>query len=500
MGILISEVVHSIPTTDDIPVKQPYRKLPLPQFEEVKAHIEELLQKGIIQHSNSPYASPIVLVRKKNGDLRLCVDYRLLNAKTKKDAYPLPRIDETFDALQGASYFSSLDLAAGYNHVAVAPEDREKTAFVTPMGHYEYRRMPFGLTNAPATFQRLMHKCLGDQLFQILLIFLDDLLIYSSSFEEMLDRLEVVLLRLRAFGLKLNPSKCYFLRRKLTYLGHQVSELGLTADPDKCSAVENWAPPQTLKQLPQFLGFVGYYRKFVPKFSLVARPLYELVGLAANKTKEKFRSLWTEECDHAFQELKGKLVTPPVLGFADFDLPFILETDASLQGLGAVLSQEQDGERKVLAYASRSLRPHEKNVKNYSSLRLELLALKWAVTEKFRDYLSFGHFYAYTDNNPLTYFETVKIGAVEQAWMAQLASFQFKLIYKCGKSNIPADVLSRRALPETTISKYGVEEQLYEITESPDRYFKLLHSSILPEEVQVAATQAVLRTDSPLQE
>ena len=490
------EVVHTIPTVDDIPVKQPYRKLPLPQFEEVKQHIEELLQKGIIQHSTSPYASPIVLVRKKNGDLRLCVDYRLLNAKTKKDAYPLPRIDETFDALHGASYFTSLDLAAGYNQVAVAPEDREKTAFVTPMGHYEYLRMPFGLSNAPATFQRLMHKCLGDQLFQILLIFLDDLLIYASSFEEMLDRLETVLLRLRAFGLKLNPRKCSFLRRKLTYLGHEISEDGIQADREKCRVIEEWETPKSLKELRRFLGFVGYYRKFVPKFSLVAKELYELVGTAANKTPEAFRKMWTHACETAFQDLKERLITPPILGFADFSLPFILETDASLRGLGAVLSQEQDGEKKVLAYASRSLRPHEKNVKNYSSLRLELLALKWAVTEKFRDYLSFSHFYAYTDNNPLTYFSRVKIGAVEQAWMAQLASFRFHLVYKCGKSNVPADVLSRIALPETTVDKHGEEEQLFEITESPDRYLKFFNSTVIPVELHLAATQAVLRQKS----
>jgi hypothetical protein len=318
-------VVHDIPVSDDIPVKQPYRKLPFSQFEEVKEHIEELLRKGIIRESTSPYASPIVLVRKKDNSLRMCVDYRLLNKKTKKDAYPLPRIDETFDALRGASYFTSLDLASGYNQIAVADMDKEKTAFVTPCGHYEYNRMPFGLSNAPATFQRLMHKCLGDQLYQILLIFLDDLLIYSGTFSEMLSRLELVFTRLRAFGLKLNPKKCHFIKRQLTYLGHEISEEGIVTDPSKTEAISGWPVPNSLKTLRQFLGFVGYYRKFVPRFSLIARPLYDLVSKTMkDKRKEYFQACWSEDCQLAFDELKVRLMSPPILGFANYKLPFIL--------------------------------------------------------------------------------------------------------------------------------------------------------------------------------
>ena len=444
-------VKHKIFTTDDIPVNQPFRRIPPGQYQEAKEHIQKLLSQGIIRESHSPYSSPIVLVRKKNGSLRMCVDYRKLNAKTVRDAYPLPRIEESFDALQGASWFSTLDLASGFNQIGVTEEDKAKTAFITPFGLFEYNRMPFGLCNAPACFARLMQACLNEQIFQILLVYLDDILIFSKTFEEHLERLEMVLKRLREHGLKLKLEKCTFLRRRVTYLGHEVSGGGIAPDPQKIAVVQEWPVPQTVKELRTFLGFASYYRRFIESFAKIAGPLHQLVNNSLHELKVNkrllcpFKEKWNQECQEAFDILREKLTTAPVLGYADYTKPFIVETDASHDGLGAVLSQEQDGRRRVIAYASRRLRPPEKNMQNYSSRKLELLALKWAVTEKFRSYLLGTEFVVYTDNNPLSHLQSAKLGAVEQRWAAELALFNFKMKYRPGRVNGKADALSRVA-------------------------------------------------------
>ena len=442
-------VKHKIFTTDNIPVNQPFRRIPPSQYQEAKEHIQKLLEQGIIRESHSPYSSPIVLVQKKNGSLRMCVDYRRLNAKTVKDAYPLPRIQESFDALQGASWFSTLDLASGFNQVAVEEEDKAKTAFITPFGLFEYNRMPFGLCNAPASFARLMQACLNEQIFQILLVYLDDILIYSQTFEEHLNRLEMVLARLQKHGLKLKLEKCNFLKRKVTYLGHEVSGDGISPEPQKVAAVKEWPVPTTVKELRTFLGFASYHRRFIDSFAKIAGPLHQLVNESLHELKtikklsKPFTAKWNIECQQAFDTLRKKLTTAPVLGYADYTKPFIVETDASHDGLGAVLSQEQDGKRRVIAYASRRLRPPEKNMQNYSSRKLELLALKWAVTEKFRSYLLGSEFMIYTDNNPLSHLQTAKLGAVEQRWAAELALFNFTIKYRPGRTNGNADALSR---------------------------------------------------------
>ena len=339
-------VKHKIFTTDDIPVNQPFRRIPPGQYQEAKEHIQKLLSQGIIRESHSPYSSPIVLVRKKNGSLRMCVDYRKLNAKTVKDAYPLPRIEESFDALQGASWFSTLDLASGFNQIGVTEEDKAKTAFITPFGLFEYNRMPFGLCNAPACFARLMQACLNEQIFQILLVYLDDILIFSKTFEEHLERLEMVLKRLREHGLKLKLEKCTFLRRRVTYLGHEVSGAGIAPDPQKIAVVQEWPVPQTVKELRTFLGFASYYRRFIESFAKIAGPLHQLVNNSLHELKVNrkllcpFKEKWSQECQEAFDIPREKLTTAPVLGYADYTKPFIVETDASHDGLGAVLSQE----------------------------------------------------------------------------------------------------------------------------------------------------------------
>ena len=388
-----------------------------------------------------------MLVRKKCGALRICSDFRLLNLKTIKDAYPLPRIEETLDSLHGAVWFSCMDLSSGYHQVAMAEEDKEKTAICTPFGLFEHNRMAFGLCNAPATFQRLMQNCFQKDLLQnCLLVYLDDLICYSKTFEDHLVRLEKVFNRIRECGLKLNPLKCQFLKQEVKYLGHVISQGGVATDPDKTRAIRDWETPTCAKQLSSFLGLGGYYRRFVKDFSKIAKPLHALCAGPKDKKKSMpFGETWTDACQDAFEELKLRLITAPVLGYADFTKPFILETDASFAGLGAILSQEQDGVRKVLAYASRGLRPPERNMSNYSSMKLELLALKWAVTEKFKDFLYGTKCTVYTDNNPLSYLlSTAKLGAMEQRWVAQLAPYNLTIKYKAGKLNQAADALSRK--------------------------------------------------------
>jgi len=442
-----SGVTHKIKLTDDIPFKERHRRIPPNMVEEVRSHIREMLDLGVIRRSESPYASGVVLVRKKNGELRFCVDLRKLNTKTVKDAYALPRIEETLDTLKGACWFSVLDLKSSYWQVEIAEEDKHKTAFtVGPLGFFECNRMPFGLTNAPATFQRLMEHCMGDLYLTYCLIYLDDIIVYSKTYEEHLERLEAVFGRLKEAGLKLKASKCKLFQHSIKYLGHVVSEQGVSTDPDKLEAVKAWPIPTNVKQVQRFLGFVGYYRRFIKEFSKIARPLHELTrghsgGPQKKKRKSPVRFHWGPDEQAAFDLLVERCVSSDVLAFADYSKPFIVHTDASSEGLGAVLYQQEGGRERVIAYASRSLSASEKN---YPAHKLEFLALKWAVTEKFHDYLYGGNFVVQTDNNPLTYvLSTAKLDATGHRWVAQLADYNFSIEYRSGKKNIDADSLSR---------------------------------------------------------
>ena len=470
-------VPHKIIFHDDKPVREPHRRIPPHLWDEVNEYIQKSLQQGIIKPSSSPYASAVVLVRKKDGKLRLCVDYRSINRKTHRDAYPLPRIDEALDALNGAKYFCSLDLAHGFHQVPVAEEDQEKTAFrVGTGGLYQYARMPFGLCNAPATFMRLMDLAFGDQNFQSVLIYMDDILVFGSTFDETLQRLDMVLTRLGEFNLKVKPEKCNLFQKKLRYLGHLISEEGTAPDPEKIRAIVDWKRPTNETELRGFLGLTGYYRKFVPGYSKIAAPLHRILPPTGKKSRKKKKvptalkvnvgKDWNEDCTEAFQTLKDRLTSAPILGYPNFRLPFVLEIDASYLGLGAVLSQETPDGRKVIAYASRSLKRHERNMQNYSSMKLELLALRWAVTEKFRDLLIGAEFTVYTDNNPLSYLQTTaKLGALESRWLADLALFNYNIKYKPGRMNTNADALSRK-------TEHGPEVNRLEqiVIDAPDLY------------------------------
>ncbi|MCW4250032.1 MAG: RNase H-like domain-containing protein [Candidatus Thiodiazotropha endolucinida] len=455
-------VKHKINLTDNVPFKDPYRRIPPALYEEVRQHLKEMIEADAIRPSSSPYSSNVVLVRKKDGSLRFCIDFRKLNSRTIKDAYTLPRIDDTIDTLLGAKFFSKLDLRSGYWQVEIDEADKYKTAFtVGNLGFFECNRMAFGLTNAPATFQRLMERCMGEMNLKECLIFLDDILIFSETFEEHISRLEAVFSRLNHHGLKLKASKCEFFKSSVRYLGHVVSEKGVETDPDKIESLISWPQPNNVKELRSFLGFTGYYRRFIKDYARIVKPLNDLlIGHPTNKIsdqskkKKKKKSIapwqWGNAQQLAFNSLKDKLSSPPVLAYADFTKPFILHTDASCEGLGAVLYQEHDGIEKVIAYASRGLRNSEKL---YPAHKLEFLCLKWAVTDKFHDYLYGNTFTVCTDNNPLTYVLTsAKLDATGHRWLASLGSYDFQLKYKSGKSNGDADGLSRR--PQQTVQLF----------------------------------------------
>jgi transposase InsO family protein len=445
-------VRHKIELTDKTPFKQRHRRVPPAMYDEVKDHLQQLLASSVIRKSHSPWASNVVLARRKDGRLRMCIDFRQLNNITIKDSYALPRVDEILDCLGGSKYFTVLDMKSGYYQVELDENHKQYTAFtVGPLGFYEYERMPFGLSNAPATYQRLMEECLGDLHLKICVIFLDDLIIFSNTFEEHLERLEQVFKRLEESGLKLAPQKCKFFKEKVTYVGHVVSKEGVEADPGKIEKVQNWPTPSNPEEVRQFLGFAGYYRKFVKGFSQIARPLIDLMPAPDLCTRLKHRKRTTQKSVHtwqwlpehqkAFEALKEKLLSPPVLGYTDYSLPFELHTDASQRGLGAVLYQVQDGQKRVISYASRGLNKAERN---YSAHRLEFLALKWAVTDKFSDYLYGQRFSVFTDNNPLTYVLTsAKLDATGHRWLSALSAYDFDISYRPGKSNSDADALSR---------------------------------------------------------
>lgn len=434
-------VTHQIPTGAAPPIRERYRPIPPKLYTELRALLQGMLDSGVVKESASPWAAPVVLAKKKDGSWRFCVDYRKLNAVTHKDSFPLPRIEESLTSLSKSEWYSTLDLASGYWQVEVAPEDQEKTAFATPFGLYQFERMPFGLCNAPATFQRLMQRCLGAQVYDYLLIYLDDVIVYSTDFHAHLKHLEQVFARLQEHGLKLQPRKCRLFQRNVAYLGHIVSKHGVATDPDKTAVVRDWAVPSTVKQVRSFLGFAGYYRRFIPAFAKIAAPLHQLLQGQASRPSARIQ--WTNNCQVAFDHLKQALLSAPILAYADFQLPFRVYTDASLDGLGAVLAQVQEGRERVIAYASRSLHASERNDQNYSSFKLELLALKWAVTEKFKDFLWGAQFTVFTDNNPLVHLETAVLGATEQRWVAQLANFSYEIRYRPGTANRNADVLSR---------------------------------------------------------
>ena len=431
-------VTHLIDTGQHKPIKQQVRRIPFALRKKVEELMEEMLSQEVIEPSGSPWASPIVLVQKKDGNVRFCVDYRKLNQITKLDEFPLPRIDDTLGLLTGSRYFSTIDLASGYWQVAMHPDSKEKTAFTTFAGLYQFRKMPFGLVNAPATFQRLMEMVLSGLARRVCVVYLDDVLVFGRTMAEHNANLTQVMGRLRRAGLRLKPKKCRFALTEVEYLGHVVSAQGIRTDPKKVAAVEQFPIPQDVKTLRSFLGLASYYRKFVPGFDKVSGPLHAL-------TKKDVPFLWTPSCQKAFSELKALLTNSSLLVFPDFTKPFVLETDASGAGLGAVLAQTQeDGSTRPIAYASRSLQPHEKK---YGITELEGLGVVWAV-KHFRPYL-YGHSCeVYTDHSALTsLLNTPQPSGKLARWGMAIQELDLKIKHRSGRSNSNADALSRAPLP-----------------------------------------------------
>ena len=348
-----AEHVIELKDPDTTPFKERFRRIPPPQVDEVRGHLKLMLDAGVIQPSNSPWCNAVVLVRKKDGSLRFCIDFRRLNSLTKKDSHPLPRICETLDSFIGAAYFSTFDLTYGFWQVPMAEESKQFTAFTLgSMGLFECDRMPFGLCNAPATFQRLMQNCLGELNLTYCLIYLDDVIVYSKTPEEHLQRMRVVFDCLCEHGLKLKPTKCDLFRTELIYLAPHVSEDGVKPSKKDVASIIACSPPKTYTNIRSFTGVIGHYRHFIKGFAHKAAPLYDLIS-GDNKDKKSEPVELSPEALEAFNILKEKCVKALVLSFSDFKKPFLLETDTSGKGLGAVLSQKQeDGRYHLVAYAS----------------------------------------------------------------------------------------------------------------------------------------------------
>jgi hypothetical protein len=430
---------HSIPLVPGAqPVAiRPYRYSPALKTE-IETQVNEMLQSGFIRPSTSAFSSPVLLVRKKDGSWRFCVDYRQLNALTVKGKFPIPVIDELLDELFGASWFSCLDLRAGFNQIRLAPGEEHKTAFQTHWGHFEFTVMSFGLTGAPNSFQGAMNTTLRPLLRKCVLVFFDDILIYSKTYEEHLHHLEQVLSLLAQDQWLVKLSKCKFAQQSLAYLGHVVSAQGVSTDPSKIADIQAWPVPQDIKQLRSFLGLAGYYRKFVKHYAVIARPLTDLL-------KKGVLFVWTSTHTVAFNTLKDALITAPVLALPDFSKPFQLQTDASDMGVGAVLLQ--DGH--PLAYISKSLGPRARGLSTYEK---EYLAILIAV-DKWRSYLQHGEFTIFTDQRSLMHITDQRLQTPWQMKLyTKLIGLQFQVIYKPGTSNLAADALSRHPAPITQVN------------------------------------------------
>lgn len=428
-------VKHEINTGDNKPIKLPPRRLPLAKRLEAQNIIENMKNDGVIEYSNSPWCSPVVLVKKKDGSLRFCVDYRSLNSVTEKDSYPLPRIDDTFDALSGSVLFSTLDLKSGYWQVEMNRNSKHKTAFSIGNGLWQFNVMPFGLCNAPATFERLMESVLRGLNWETCLVYLDDVIIFGRTFDEHKNRLEEVFKRFRNANLKLAPKKCQLFQNKVRYLGHIVTKNGVAADPDKVDKIKSWPIPKNKDQLRSFLGLCTYYRKFVKNFAETASCLHKLAS-------EKCRnwSLGEKELE-AFEKLKYYLSNTAVLSFPLPNKQFILDTDASNNGIGAVLSQNINGAEQVISYYSRKFSKPELN---YCVTRKELLAIVDAV-KHFHKYLYGSKFLIRTDHAALKWLLNFKNPEGQIArWIERLQTYDFEIQHRPGRNHLNADALSRR--------------------------------------------------------
>lgn len=429
-----SLIQHKVHLRDDAAPRRKFYRVPERLVPQLKNEVQFMLELGIIEPSVSEWCSPVVLVPKKDGTLRFCIDFRYLNSVSKFDPYPMPRIDELLERVGRCNFITTLDLSKGYWQLALASEAKELTAFKTPFGVFQFKVMPFGLQGAPATFQRLMDQVLMEA-SDFAAAYLDDVVIFSQTWEEHVNHLQHVLQLIRSAGLTINPHKCKLAQRQVEYLGYVVGQGQVRPQVGKVEAIHAYPVPTTKRKVRAFVGLVGWYSKFIPHFAERAAVLTDLTKVSApNKVK------WTEECDKAFKDLKSAISSDSVLYSPDFDVPFILQTDASGVGLGAVLLQDIDGERHPTVFLSRKLQDRETR---YSTVEKECLAVKWAV-ESLRYYLLGRSFTLETDHRALKWLHQMKDSNMRIArWYLSLQPFDFTVQYRSGKSNLVADCLSR---------------------------------------------------------
>jgi hypothetical protein len=429
-------IEHDIEMDEGVrPIRQKAYPIPQAKLDKVKKEVESMLALDVIEESTSPWSSPYLMVPKPDGTARFCVNYKKVNSLSKFDAYPMPRIDEIIGRLGPAKYITKLDLCKGYWQVPLTERSKQYTAFSTPMGLYQFKYLPFGLHGAPATFQRMMDRLLrGKEGYAA--AYMDDLVIFSPDWESHIEHVSDILETLKQANLTAKPSKCSFGQRQVNYLGYVVGEGMVKPQKTKVEAVVNWEPPKTKKDVKSFLGLTGYYRKFVPNYADIAAPLSDLT-----RKKQPEKVMWTRECEEAFEKLKTVLCSEPVLKNPDFEKEFILQTDASDRGLGAVLSQlDKEGKDHPILYLSRKLYPREEN---YATIEKECLAIKWAV-ESLQYYLLGRKFRIVTDHQPLKWLNEMKDNNKRLTrWSLDLQPYCFEVLHRSGLSNGNADGLSR---------------------------------------------------------
>ena len=424
-----------IDTGDSPPISQKPYRVPLTKRKIIEDEVKKMLDAGIITPSSSPWAAPVCLVPKKSGEVRFCVDYRKLNAVTRKDKYPLPFIQDIFDSLQGAKIFSTLDLFSGYWQIPVHPNSVDKTSFVCHLGTFAFNRMPFGCTNCPSVFQRILNKVLSDLIGKICFVYIDDICIFSRNEHEHAKHLQIVFDRLRHYGLKLKESKCHFGLKEIHLLGYVINEFGLRPNPDRVKAIKDLAAPKNLSAVRTFLGMTSYYRQCMPNYAKIAEPLVAL-------TRKNSRFAWTEECENSFMKLKSVLVSDKVMAHPQPHRPYRLYCDACDYAIGGILVQTdpESGVEKVVQYVSKQLSGTQRR---WATIEKEAFSVVYCL-QKLRPYLLGAEFVVYTDHKPLLSLFTKSMNNTKiQRWSVLLAEYGARIKYREGKNNIRADMLSR---------------------------------------------------------
>jgi len=437
---LCRDYLFSIKCQPNISLSLPSRRIPMHLKKSVDNMIKNLLANDIIEESDSPYNSPLVIVPKKDGSIRLCVDFRELNRQTIRDSFHIPDASEIFDQLGGNRFYSTIDLAKGYHQVLMDKHSQWLTAFSSGNSHYHFKRLPFGLCSAPACFQNILQKILMPELGKSCCVYIDDIIIFGATKKQHDENFVRVIKLLKDSGMKISPKKFVFSKPSVKFLGHVISEEGISTDPEKVKCIKEWPKPVIMRDLTKFIGFVNYYRKFVPNFVHIIAPL-EDVSIKA-KTARRNKIEWTVEMEKSFEELKKVLMKTPILHCPKQENKFILDTDASKYGIGAVLSQvDSAGVERVIYFASNKLSTAEQN---YCATRRELLAVVRYV-DFFYHYLIGKKFIIRTDHKSLKWLLNWKTPTTAQyfSWISKLQLFDFEIEYREGIKHINADALSR---------------------------------------------------------